>query len=222
MKSRSLVVALALVALGVVVPSPVLADGITVPTPCLPPIGGAAYVAALEQQYMMGLINLNDVRHSRFTDCLPPPPPGGTQVHNFGSLVQANVVSPILNGPVAAPANVAVRVESTMDAGNQRFFDTEMLALNIAGGNLPPGVMLRESPTRQSLGKTTITQLPGGGYHIDSFFDIFTELSLDGGQTWTPSDGVGRVTLVPEPSSVVLAILGGAGLITLARRRRSR
>lgn len=37
-----------------------------------------------------------------------------------------------------------------------------------------------QSPTRASTGRTT--ERPGAeGYYIDSFFDIFTELSLDGG-----------------------------------------
>lgn len=64
---------------------------------------------------------------------------------------------------------------------------TEMVQLDLAGAPLPPSTMIRESPTKQSLGQTAITP-NGGGYHIDSFFDVFTELSLDGGQTWVPAD----------------------------------
>ena len=30
---------------------------------------------------------------------------------------------------------------------------------------------------------------PGIPYHIDSFFDVFTELSFDSGQTWKPYTG---------------------------------
>ena len=54
-----------------------------------------------------------------------------------------------------------------------------------AGGGLPAGVSIRESPTRASTGKTTV-RTATGGYQIDSFFDIWTEISLDGGQTWSP------------------------------------
>jgi hypothetical protein len=86
---------------------------------------------------------------------------------------------------------VTVRVDSSQDEGATRFFDTEMLALNIAGGNLPPNVMVRESPTKASLGRTSIRRVndPATGIwdYISSFFDIFTEVSLDGGQTWQPS-----------------------------------
>jgi hypothetical protein len=87
--------------------------------------------------------------------------------------------------------------------------------------------MIRESPTRPSLGKTSITDIgppgsdpnPDNGYHIDSFFDVFTELSVDGGQTWIPKAGSRgtRVNLggVPEPASIVfvaLALISAAGL----------
>ncbi len=69
------------------------------------------------------------------------------------------------------------------------FFDTEMLQLDISGDNLPSGMRLRESPTLASTGKTAISPAPGGGFIIDSFFDVFTELSMNGGLTWQASTG---------------------------------
>src|SRR5207249_9394292 len=101
------------------------------------------------------------------------------------------------------------RVTKVGDQGGTEYFDTEMLQLNLSGGNLPPGVMIRESPTLQSLGRTTITP-EGGGYRIESFFDIFTELSPDGGATWEPqTNGPTHVQLTPptptQSRSYVLA-----------------
>src|SRR5207244_12557307 len=65
---------------------------------------------------------------------------------------------------------------------------------------LPAGVMIRESPTRASTGKTSIRQVPGGNM-IGSFFDVFPEISLDGGQSWTPaSSGAARVDMHHDPS----------------------
>jgi hypothetical protein len=69
------------------------------------------------------------------------------------------------------------------------FYDTEMLQLDISGGGLPAGVMIRESPTLASTGKTAISPAPSGGYLIDSFFDVFTEVSMDDGNTWQASTG---------------------------------
>ena len=71
----------------------------------------------------------------------------------------------------------------------------ELLAMNLVGN--PPGlgpIMIRESPTLASVGQHTLHPMPGtpsmpdGMLFIDSFFDVFTELSIDGGQTWTPAD----------------------------------
>lgn len=62
-------------------------------------------------------------------------------------------------------------------------YDTEMLSLSLSGSGGPFGtVKIRESPTLMSMGRYQVidpeTPL------IDSFFDIFTEISFDGGQTW--------------------------------------
>ena len=107
--------------------------------------------------------------------------------------------------PVGGPANVTVQVCFTHQNGPTRFFDTEMLQLDIQGGPL----LIRESPTLQSTGKTAITNL-GGSYQIDSFFDIFTELSVDGGQTWHPStdaSGASHAGRVLIPGTVAVATL---------------
>ena len=169
------------------------------PNSQLPPPAGQ-YVSPQQWHALFanGIV-ISNVSHQRFLQSQPPPPPGGTNQHTFGSTV--NMLLSMNGGasftPVSVPASVGVRVSSTEDDGDTRFFDTEMLQLSLEGGSLPPGVMIRESPTRQSTGGTSMRQPQGQtGFQIASFFDIFLEVSTDGGATWTPSStGPSRVSL---------------------------
>lgn len=86
-----------------------------------------------------------------------------------------------------------------------RTFDTEMLSLDLVSG---APIMFRESPTLASTGQATIESLPGGDFRIDSFFDVFMEISLDGGATWSPSEGPMQLMSLPEPSSMTLLAAG--------------
>src|SRR5204863_1952694 len=97
-------------------------------------------------------------------------------------------------------------------------FNTEMLQLDLSGTSPFGPYMIRESPTLSSTGQTTVNNIGGGLFHIDSFFDVFTELSIDGGNTWIPSDSSTHVNLEPAPSSGL--VLGLACLIRQRRRRQ--
>ncbi len=165
------------------------APEVTETSPNLPSPGGAyASSAELDAAFQPGIL-VQETRLDNFSQSTPPPPPGGTQIHTFNASLHFMVS---VNGgasftPSSAPAACQMRVTSSQDEGGTRFFDTEMLSLNISGGMLPAGVMLRESPSKASLGRTSIRQIPNNPPMVSSFFDIFTELSLDGGQTWQPS-----------------------------------
>ena len=200
---RAVAVAIGLSAL----PLGALAAPVFFTNDCLPP-QNSEYTGQVHQLYAAGLIDLRNPIHDSFTACDPPPPvAGGVTVHSFGSLLRCEISSDggLTYQPHQAPAQVTVLVRNSGPAGppSTTLFDTEILQLDLSGGTLPPGVMVRESPTRASTGRTTIESVQGG-YRIDSFFDIFTELSLDGGQTWMPSEnGAGHVVMgLPQPTPV--------------------
>ena len=73
---------------------------------------------------------------------------------------------------------------------------------------------LRFSPTLPSTGKLFTSSQ--GPYQISSFFDVFVELSLDGGANWDPTDAPLRLTAVPEPTALSLLLPA----LLLARRPR--
>jgi len=138
---------------------------------------------------------------NRYTMGMPLPPPGGNQIHAFGDEVRFDMT---MDGgatwsPVTTAGNNTVRVTNAIDVPPARFFDTEMLSMDISGGGLPGGIMIRESPSKASLGKLNDERLSGYGYTFSSFFDIFTELSMDGGQNWHHASRSIPVFLVRNP-----------------------
>jgi hypothetical protein len=120
-------------------------------------------------------------------------------------------------------------------------FDTEMLSMSLSGtgtldtgelglpfGVLPVSVALVESSSQQSSGQATITDLGGGNFHVDSFFDVWTEISVQNVLQGSPeepssyemsSSSSTHLELVPEPNSLVLASFAAIGLLGLRRRR---
>jgi hypothetical protein len=152
---------------------------------------------------------------------IPPDPGGGAPFSGTASIT--GLIDLIINGvQYLAPIIGNIFVNGLNNLPATTTFNTQMMQLDIAGGNLPPGEMLRVSPTISSTGQATITDIGGGQFRIDSFFDVFTELSLDGGQTWAPASGPLAMTSVPEPSSVALMATGGSLLALIAWRRRRR
>jgi hypothetical protein len=136
------------------------------------------------------------------------------------------------NGPPVTLFGLG-RVVFTEVAEATNTFTTEMLSMDLRESPTSP-LMIRESPTKQSLGRTTVRESPtkSGTYQIDSFFDIFTELSLDGGLTWTPAsvlDNNGAIVPVPlevsgpvpEPCTLIIwSLLGTLGIGVRSWRRR--
>jgi hypothetical protein len=130
-------------------------------------------------------------------------------------------LGPISHVIGSALANMNVLKASGPSGSSLGTFNTEMLQLDISGSNGSTNVLLRESPTLASPGQTTISDIGGGNFRIDSFFDVFTELSLDNGATWIPSTGSTRLSVssVPEPSSLTIFGLGLLGLFATRIRQ---
>ena len=177
------------------------------PTENLPPCPDSAvnseYIGSQHQIYG-GQVDFSNPSHYAFTNCFAPPANiGDTTVHTFGSMAMGTIT--ITGGPtfgMVAPAQTSVQVIFISQNGNIKTFANEMTQLVISGGNLPPLAMIRESPTHATTGMTTIENV-GGVYNINSYFDVWTDLSLDSGATWIPCDTSGRMTLVDYPLNII-------------------
>lgn len=84
---------------------------------------------------------------------------------------------------VIAVTAIVTAVSSTTNAAllipENTWLNTEMVSMNLTG-NTPMGMLtVTESATNNSTGQTRVSDSGGGLYHIESFFDVWTELSLD-------------------------------------------
>ena len=164
-----------------------------------------------------GLVTLEGLTLSSPTASIPPPAAPGTALWAAGASFSAFTQMSFFGGPTLPSTNVdtaAASITGLVDAPPLHAYSTEMLSLNLGG--LPFGAMIRESPTLASTGGHAIMDTPPT-FQIDSFFDVFTELSLDGGATWIPATGAVHI-VNPEPGS--LALLASAAAPLICRRRR--
>jgi hypothetical protein len=221
---RTVPIALAVLAAG----AAAYADGIDTNDPSLPPDGVYLSPDDVHAMYTAGDLEvvLNKPQHKPIADRVDRSNQGADEHEFFQSTLAGDgtIVWPSMGIPTpqTVPFSAQGPVHTVVfgKVGNVTgTFDTEMLSMDLTGASPLGPFMIRESPTLPSIGKTSITDLGGGMYHIDSFFDVFTELSLDG-VNWIPSSGPARVNLVPEPSSVALMAMGIAGLAGMWWRRR--
>jgi hypothetical protein len=167
-------------------------------------------------------IILQDIQHSGFTNINRIPVSGGT-LETFNSTVVGNVSingGPLMPISLFGPVQVFLSGYTTGDVGGP--FNTEMLSLTLQSAS---GILLQESPTQSSTGQTKITDLGSGLFHIDSFFDVFTELSIDGGTTFISSQGSTHVDLTnaPLPGALPLFVtgLGALGLLGWRKKKKA-
>jgi hypothetical protein len=128
------------------------------------------------------------------------PPPGDASLHR----VEALMVFELSDGgvplpPVRLQARPLLRVadDGAGGGGGARTLSTELVDLDCDPDPAFPGLRVRESPLLPSLGRSVIQPLPNGRFQIDSFFDVFLEVSVDNGNTWTPADAPARLALTP-------------------------
>lgn len=224
-------ITLAAVVVALAAGNAVLAQGIITPDPELPPDGVYLSAGDVHANYVGPDLDLllEQPEHKPIADQAVREQIGADELEIFPSDLLGVVSGDTPLGPIG-PTPVLltgpVQVLTTGKWGNTTgTFDTEIIAMDLSGSVGPLPIIIRESPTQPSTGQTTITDLGGGLYHIDSFFDVFTELSVDGGSSWIPATGPVRMDLepaegpIPEPGSLALWLLGCAGL-TRKRRRQ--
>ncbi|MBE2233124.1 MAG: LamG domain-containing protein, partial [Anaerolinea sp.] len=142
-------------------------------------------------------VTLGGAQQETLTFGGPDFPPGGVDEFPAGVLLTLEMPSGgmshiTLNGP----ARMLRGDPHDSDGDGRMEIDTELVAMDLSGLSPLGAVRLRESPTRPSTGRM-VQQAPGVDFPADSFFDVFFEITWDGGQTWMP---------LPQPVPIETAI----------------
>lgn len=150
--------------------------------------------------------------------------------------LQSTVFPPDAGGPVTARVQgqtliggamwqstplgwIELRFAHLAQDGAVSRFSAELVGFEfsgVTGDTLSEVVAIRESPGLASLGEATIEEVGVGVYRVTTYFDVFTEVSTDGGFSWSPSIGAVRFEAVPVPASALPLFL----VLGVARRRR--
>ena len=142
-------------------------------------------------------VHARNFKHSNLPNPINPPGPGNTVFYSApNTLVNFDFSFDGQNwNPAQANGQVQTKITYSANSGGTTTYTTEMLQLPLTAGT----IMIRESPTKQSLGKHTIRP-DVGIFRISSFFDVFLDLSVDGGQTWIPANRSVRVQPSAPPA----------------------
>jgi hypothetical protein len=149
---------------------------------------------------------------------LPTLKDGNWEFDSFFDISYKAVVSTSLEPAHTVTGAGTAHAKGIAPAGaNPQVFDTELVALNLVGLSPNSAFRFRESLTSPSSGVTTREDLcpqcaaPVTYWRISSFFDIFAEVSFNGGDTWTPGDKAIHVEQLSDP--VTEADFNGDGTV---------
>ena len=123
-------------------------------------------------------IDFSDPLHACFENVSTSVDPAtGDETESFDSTVEATIDDG--SGPqqvvLTGPVEVVTRAKGASQTGT---FQTEILSMSLSGDVGGVSIEIRESPVKQSSpGQVRVLDIGGGQYQIDSFFDVFTELS---------------------------------------------
>jgi hypothetical protein len=197
---------------------------VTTSNPGLPPNTGAYMTPSQVHADYSGpglAIVLSQVSHEPFANTaqISDNSATKTETESFNSQLTGMVS---VNGSPSTAFTLTgpVSVEAFGKDGNVTgTFNTQMTSMDLTGTILGNPVEIMLDPANPTTGQTSITSVGGGLYQITSFFDVFTELSLDGGNTFIPqNNGPSVVNLEPLPEPTSISLLG-VGVFALLRRR---
>ena len=163
------------------------------PNDCLPPQGGCVYASSNIVCYPGTTVCFKDLELDNPTACQSASQGTFDSFFDITYRIQRSTDGGATWTPLTGttPGHMHFSPNSSGTG-----LDGDFSAMDIFGP-----VHIRECPTRPSTGGTTVKTTADPTYQIDSFFDVFTELSLDGGNTWIDAVDPYHVQLGGAPTS---------------------
>jgi hypothetical protein len=218
--SRNLIRVCALSASASLLFAPAAFAGLIESTPALPPANGVYTLAST----CISVVCLENIQLFNF-DVTSDMISGGNQVTGSNVDLSANVFQNVSGvpgafiSPILLTGQVDITYFSRPDFSESGTFDALLTSLDLNGSLGTHTVTAMLNPSQQSTGVTTVDQLSGTSWEISSFFDVFAELSIDGGP-FIP--GPGRTaSLAPEPA-YYLPLAAGLAIILMRRYARAK
>jgi hypothetical protein len=124
-------------------------------------------------------------------------------------------------GPVTLTGSIGQEVMGRTFSSETGVWSTEVTALSLGGPVLGHTLSMTLDTASPSTGSTSIAPILVGNtteFRIDSFFDVFVELSLDSIPPLETGRGPLRFVLTPEPGGFLVLASALAGLLAIRRR----
>ncbi len=169
------------------------------------PVAGTSYRGADSHRFLDETVTLFCGTHGVFTSSVEPPNEiGGSVLSSYlATFVGELVLQPAVGGSLVThaltvQARMAERITLMETRGSSQIFNTELVTFELRGSGMPDNIVVRESSDLVSSGVATITAISGGMNRVESHYDVWLEISLDGGRTWNQAQDAVRMTLQPS------------------------
>jgi len=176
------------------------------------PPTGAAWMGSAPHRFLGGRITLFCGTHGNFSEgSALPEKRGESRVIRYnaefhGELKVNDSALPFAGSWVIRdPIRMIERVTALGRRESIRHFATELLAIEFSGADFPSNVSIRESTARQSAGTMAVSHDRKGPYRIQSLYQVWLELSTDGGKTWRQADNAVEMRLEPVTGTATLS-----------------
>ncbi|HDZ20429.1 hypothetical protein LCGC14_0161900 [marine sediment metagenome] len=171
--------------------------------------------------YEVEILSMDLVADDSAINSAPPPGPGESfAVDSFFDItVEMSYGGVSFDVFFDIPTTLSITNPGGDSGEGPQTYQIELISM-VLTGTFDDGTsfILQESPSLASTGEHIIEFMPDDNWQIDSFFDVYFELTVGGGP-FEAASGPLHMTLVPEPATMSLFIASGACLL---KRRRTR